>query len=236
MTSQRTLEDVFREICTREGPLRERLEDFSRAVRDLSLPFAEAYDDLVARLERGEAGNGAPNIGDRMPSFLLPDSTGHLVLLDDLLRTGPAVLSFNRGHWCEYCAIELSALSQAFDQIAAEGAAVLSIMPETREFVAKARSSCGNRFEILSDIDNSYALEVGLVIWLGDRVRDIYLAHGLHLERYQRNGAWFLPIPATFVVGQNGVIAGRFVDPDFRRRMQIDEIVVAIERARQAGG
>jgi len=233
MTSQRTLEDIFREICAREGPLRERLEDFSRAVRDLSLPFAEAYDDLVKRLERGEAGRGTPDVGARMPSFLLPDSTGHLVSLEDLIRTGPAVLSFNRGHWCEYCAIELSALSQAFDEIAAQGAVVVSIMPETREFVATARSRCGSRFEILSDIDNSYALEVGLVIWLGDRVREIYVAHGLHLERYQRSGAWFLPIPATFVVGQNGLISGRFVDPDFRRRMQIDEVVTAIEHAKQ---
>ena len=51
----RTLEEIFREICAREGPLEKRLEDFSHAVRELSLPFAEVYDDLVARLAAGEA-------------------------------------------------------------------------------------------------------------------------------------------------------------------------------------
>jgi peroxiredoxin len=232
MTEARTLEEVFRDICARDGPLREKLEEFSRAVRELSLPFAEAYDDLVARLESGEAGAGAPKSGDPMPPFLLLGSNGHLVSLDDLLRSGPAVISFNRGHWCEYCAIELSALSRALNALEAEGANVVSIMPETRAFVAEARAACGGKFEILSDIDNGYALEAGLVIWLGDRVRDIYLEHGLHLERYQQSASWFLPIPATFVVGQDGIIAARYVDPDFRRRMEINDIIEIVARLR----
>jgi peroxiredoxin len=230
MTEARTLEEVFREICARDGPLKEKLEDFSKAVRELGLLFAEAYDDLVQRLESGEAGAGAPNVGDPMPTFLLPGSNGRLVSLDDLLRSGPAVISFNRGHWCEYCAIELSTLSQALNALEAAGANVVSIMPETREFVAEASAICGGRFEILSDIDNGYALDVGLVIWLGDRVREIYLAHGLHLEKYQDSASWFLPIPATYVVGQDGIIAARYVDPDFRRRMEIADIIDAIAR------
>jgi peroxiredoxin len=229
MTSPRTIEEVFREICAREGPLKERLQDFSKAVRELSLAFAEAYDDLVARLEAGEAGAGAPKVGDRMPPFLLPGGEGRLVSLDMLIGTGPVVVSFNRGHWCEYCAIELSALSQALNALSANGAKVVSIMPETREFVQSASAACGGRFEILSDIDNGYALDTGLVIWLGDRVRTIYLQHGLHLDRYQDSESWFLPIPATFVVGRDGRVAARYVDPDFRRRLDIDDILAVVE-------
>ncbi|WP_295559625.1 peroxiredoxin-like family protein [uncultured Hyphomicrobium sp.] len=229
MTNARTIEEVFREICAREGPLKERLQDFSDAVRELSLPFAEAYDDLVARLEAGEAGAGSPKVGDLMPPFLLPGSGGRLVSLDALLSTGPAVISFNRGHWCEYCAIEISALTQALNTLVAKGVNVVSIMPETREFVQNVRAACGGRFEILSDMDNGYALDAGLVIWLGERVRAIYLQHGLNLERYQDSESWFLPIPATFVVGRNGRIAARYVDPDFRRRMEIDDIMAAVD-------
>lgn len=232
MASPRTLEDIFRDLCAREGPLKQRLEDFSVAVREFSLPFAEAYDELVARLAAGEAGSGAPQVGDFMPPFLLPASTGCLIGLDDLLRSGPAVISFNRGHWCEYCAIELSALGHALNKLAGAGATVVSIMPETRAFAASAREACGGGFDILSDIDNAYALEVGLVIWLGERIRTIFLAHGLHLERYQSSDAWFLPIPATFVVAPDGRVAARYVDPDFRRRMEIDDILAAVARAR----
>jgi peroxiredoxin len=217
----------------RDGPLKERLEDFSAAVRDLSLPFAEAYDDLIQRLEAGEAGAGAPDVGDQMPAFLLPGTDGRLVSLDELIEAGPAVVSFNRGHWCEYCAIELAALSQALGELASRGARVVSIMPETSSFIAKARAASSEAIGFLSDIDNAYALECGLVIWVGDRVRSIYAAHGLHLDRYQGSASWFLPIPATFVVGEGGIVIARYVDPDFRRRMEIDAIFKALARARK---
>ncbi len=76
---------------------------------------------------------------------------------------------------------------------------------------------------------------MGLVIWLGDRVREIYLAHGLHLEKYQHSDSWFLPIPATFVVSQDGIIAARYVDPDFRQRMEIADIINAVAELKKPG-
>jgi peroxiredoxin len=51
------------------------------------------------------------------------------------------------------------------------------------------------------------------------------------LPDYQGNEAWMLPIPATFVVGTDGRVAARFVDPDFRRRMSIEELLAALKGA-----
>ena len=42
-----------------------------------------------------------------------------------------------------------------------------------------------------------------------------------------------LPIPATFVVGRDGVLKARFVDPDFRKRMEIDDLIAALRNASQ---
>ncbi len=61
---------------------------------------------------REKRGADAPKTGDPMPPFLLPGGNGRLVSLDDAASLRPAVISFNRGHWCEYCAIELSALTR----------------------------------------------------------------------------------------------------------------------------
>jgi peroxiredoxin len=226
-----SLEDAFRQICAMEAPLHDRMAAFSAAVRRFGLPFAEAYDDLVARIRSGEAGSTAPAPGEKMPSFLLPDSSGRLLDLQDLLSTGPAVISFNRGHWCEYCRIELTAFSQALNEIAAHGASIVSIMPETEKFTAIAATQSGNAFTILSDIGNSYALNLGLAIWLGEHVRTLYLSHGLNLERYQASSSWFVPIPATFVVAPDGTILSRHVDPDFRNRMDIEDIVASLKSA-----
>lgn len=230
MAEAEDLERAFKRICSMEAPLGCRLEAFSAAVREHALPFAEAYDGLVARVKSGEAGASAPKTGEAIPPFALPDGHGRIHRLDELLEKGPVVLSFNRGHWCEYCRIELAALKGALGEIAATGAQVVSIMPEGGEFIA--RIAAENRFLVLADENNGYALTLNLVIWLGDRVRELYLLHELHVDQYQGNEGWFVPIPATFVIGTDGIVAARFVDPDFRRRMEIDDILAALKSLR----
>lgn len=42
-----------------------------------------------------------------------------------------------------------------------------------------------------------------------------------------------VPTPATFVVGRDGVVKARFVDPDFRRRVAVEESITALKAAGQ---
>ncbi len=84
-----TLAEAFAEICKMEAPLNERLAAYADALRELNFPFAEAYDDLVARLKAGEVGAMAPAVGEPMPPFSLPAHTGRLVGLEEILAAGP---------------------------------------------------------------------------------------------------------------------------------------------------
>jgi peroxiredoxin len=138
------------------------------------------------------------------------------------------VVSFNRGHWCPYCRLELRALAKAYPAIAATGAQVVSIVPETMEYSQRLRRTNGLPFRLLSDIDLGYALSVGLAVWIGEEVKQRYVSAGIDLALYQRNDGWLLPIPATYVVGQDFHVRARFVDPDFRRRLSIEEIMGAV--------
>ena len=54
---------------------------------------------------------------------------------------------------------------------------------------------------------------------------------GYDLPRYQGNAFWTIPIPATFVLDARGVIVARHLDPDYRKRMEVDELVAAIKAA-----
>ena len=226
------LSAAFRRICALEAPLGERLALFTAAVAEHGQMFAEAYDKLVLQVGRGEAGVAAPAVGTSMPAFVLPDHRGRLTALDDLIASGPAVLSFNRGHWCEYCQLELSAFAAAHAEFASRGTEVISIMPECGAYTQKVRALTDDALTVLSDIDNGYALDVGVVMWLGDEVRALYQRFGIDIVRYQGNETWFVPIPATFVVDRNGTIVGRKVDPDFRHRMDIEEILTVLDRLR----
>jgi len=50
----------------------------------------------------------------------------------------------------------------------------------------------------------------------------------LDLPTFQGN-SWMLPIPATFVVGRDGLIRARFIDPDYRNRMMISDMLAAMQ-------
>ena len=68
-----TLDEAFRYCRDMDASLRERLDTFSNAARALRPAMQEAVDRLVVRLMATDAGAGAPQIGDAMPNFVLPD-------------------------------------------------------------------------------------------------------------------------------------------------------------------
>jgi peroxiredoxin len=169
-----------------------------------------------------------------MPPFLLPDSAGRLVSLGQLLAAGPTVVAFHRGYWCPYCRLHATALGEVRREVAALGAQIVAIAPDRGEFNARLSAEGGADIPILSDIDNAYALSINLAIWVGDEMATMMDAGGFRLPDSQGNDAWMLPIPATFVVDRDGLVVARHIDPDYRRRMDVDALLVAVRRLRQA--
>lgn len=231
-TPATSLPEALAVILSQDLPMSQALAAYAAELRRLNPTFASAYDELVARLQSIDVGAAAPKVGEAMPDFVLPDQDGRLVRLDDFTRKGPVVISINRGHWCPFCRIELSGLETQYAQLAGQGAHFVSIMPERREFTKIAQQR-GVTFPILSDIDHGYALTLGLVFWIGAELEGLMMKAGRSLPAYQGANGWFLPVPATFVVGADGRILARHVDPDFRlSRMEGEEIAAALNAGR----
>ncbi|MFD2058872.1 peroxiredoxin-like family protein [Mesorhizobium calcicola] len=226
-----TFEQSVQAAIELDAPLNERLNVIARAVRRLNADFADAVDRLVARLQDQGAGAMSPAPGDPMPAFLLPDDNGKLIGLPSILQQGPAVITFQRGHWCPYCRLNAIGIVEAHQEIAALGGQVVAIMPERRKFAKAMKAAVGAEFPFLTDMDNGYALSLNLAIWIGAEMERL-MGVAYDLPNYQGNSSWFLPIPATFIVGMDGLITDRFVDPDYRRRMDIDDLIAALRRAR----
>ncbi|HEY4986011.1 MAG TPA: peroxiredoxin-like family protein [Bradyrhizobium sp.] len=214
-----------------DGTLKQQLEAYAAAGRDIFPAYGAAVDRLVARIQENGGGENAPRPGDVMPPFMLPDQDGRLISLESRLAEGPLAVMFFRGHWCPYCRLNVRAVIQAQDRIKAAGGHTVAIMPELQAFTRKFKADSGAAFPVLTDLDNGYALSLNLAIWLGTEIQRL-LAHQ-NIASFHGNDGWLLPIPATFVVGRDGLVKARFVDPDFRRRMDIDDLLSALANAGQ---
>ena len=226
------LEEAFQHCRDMDASLNDRLDSLANAVRTLSPPFADAVDRLVTRLQQSGAGETAPQVGEPMPPFHLPDETGRIVSLEELLTNGPVAVTFHRGHWCPYCRLNTNALAQAQKEIEGESGQIVAIMPDRQQFAEAFKTESNARFPILTDMDNGYALCLNLVIWVGAEMVQMISALGRDIPNYQGNASWMLPIPATFVVGMDGKVKARFVDPDYRKRMAIEDMIAALRSAR----
>jgi peroxiredoxin len=223
------LRNAFLQCRDMEGTLREQLEAYASAGREIFPAYGDAVDRLVARVNENGGGENAPRPGEAMPPFMLPDESGNVVTLTSLIAKGPVAVMFFRGHWCPYCRLNVGAVIQAMDRIKAMGAQVVAIMPELQEYAERFKAESAAPFPVLTDLDNGYALSLNLAIWLGSEIQG--LLTNQNLANYHGNEGWVLPIPATFVVGRDGLVKARFVDPDFRRRMEIDDLLAALQSA-----
>ncbi|MEQ1953993.1 peroxiredoxin-like family protein [Mesorhizobium sp. CN2-181] len=215
-----------------DAPLRQRLGLIADAVQRFRPQQAEAIGRLVTRLKSNDVGHSTPKVGQMLPGFVLPDENGKVVRLADLLRRGPLVVTFQRGHWCPYCRLTAVSVAAVQDKIEGLGAQLVAIVPEHARYSKILKESARARFPFLTDAANGYALSLDLAIWVGLEMERIMAEAGVDLPRYQGNSAWLLPIPATFVVGSDGAIVARYVDPDHRRRMEIDDLLAAVRQAR----
>ena len=211
-----------------DAPLALRLQALADDVASLAPEFTEIVERMIARLRTAEVGQSAPMPGEPMPPFLLPDQASRLIALDSLLADGPVVLSFNRGGWCPYCRINADALAQLSPAVAARGARIAAITPDVAEFNAELRADAKANFPILTDMDSGYALSINVAFKVPEEKRKAMTAAGWDISHSQGSDAWILPIPATFIIGRDGIVLERYLDPDYRKRATHEAILAAL--------
>jgi len=206
--------------------LKEKLD----ALRNRNPVWKARYDDLVQSLKAAGVGEGALKVGDDCPDFALASTEGRIVMLEALLAKGPIVLSFYRGKWCPYCVTELEALREATADIAAAGATLVAVTAEDCGGALAAKRKQQLEFEIICDPDNGLALNFGLVFRVMPDFRDNYRGIDVDFPLIYGNDSWFLPIPATYVIGRDGIIAHAYVNPDFRERLDPGDILDVLKK------
>ncbi|WP_186190491.1 peroxiredoxin-like family protein [Burkholderia gladioli] len=187
-----------------------------------------ATAELIAS---GQAGR-AVQAGDRAPQFTLRDQDGKLVSSADLLAQGPLVITFYRGVWCPYCNLELQALDAALPQLREYGARLVAISPQTPVNSRKSVRDNQLDFPVLSDAKGEVGAAFGLRFALPDYLVELYRKLKNDLPVTNDDPSWTLPMPARYVIGQDGVVLYSEVNPDYTRRPEPEDLFPVLERAR----
>ncbi|MDR5784506.1 peroxiredoxin-like family protein [Caballeronia sp. LZ065] len=186
-----------------------------------------ATAELIAS---GQAGR-AIKAGDRAPHFNLKDQDGNDVSSAALLVKGPMVVTFYRGVWCPYCNIELQAINEVLPQIQAYGANVVAISPQTPVNSRKSVRTNELGFPVLSDVNGQTGMDFGLRFALPDYLVDLYKNLKNDLPAFNNDPSWTLPMPARYVIGQDGIVLYSEVNPDYTRRPDPSDMFSVLEKA-----
>ncbi len=204
--------------------------DFQAGKPPYSVPpsVIETMHRATSELIASGAAERALKVGNKAPSFTLPDPDRTDVASDALLAKGPLIVSFYRGVWCPYCNMDLQALQTALPEFERRSSRLVAISPQTPANSRKSVRQNALTFPILSDPHNDVAAAFGLRFALPDYLIELYKSLKNDLPSFNGDPSWTLPMPARFVIAPDGTIAYAEVNPDYTRRPEPEELLPAL--------
>ena len=190
---------------------------------------AALYEAKIEELRAEFASESAIGVDDPAPDFALPNATAKSVVLKDLLRSGPVVLTFYRGGWCPYCNIQLRAYQGVLPEITGLGGRLVAISPQLPDNSLDTVNKNALTFDVLSDVGNKVARQYGLVYALPEEIRAALRSNNKSLPSINGDESWELPVPATFVVASDQHVALAHIEVDYRKRLEPEALLTCLK-------
>jgi peroxiredoxin len=163
--------------------------------------------------------------GTALPPFSLSNATSETVTSTSLITKGPLLIVFYRGEWCPFCNLTLRAFQQELPALTAKGVTLVAISPELPNTSLTTVEKNELQFQVLSDVDNKFARQLGLVNQQPEEMRPVFDGFGHGFKARYGNDSLQLPHPATILVDGTGVVRNVFVDGDYTKRQEPKEVL-----------
>ncbi len=164
-------------------------------------------------------------VNDIAPSFSAVDQNGTLKDLKDLLNNGKVVMIFYRGQWCPHCNKQLSALEDSLQFIVEKGAQLIAITPELPENISKTIEKTKASFSILYDDGLKIMDSYNVSFKVNQPTVTKYLTYGIDLKKSNGVNGANLPVPAVYIINQEGKIIYKYFDTDYKKRPSVAELL-----------
>jgi len=192
----------------------------------ITKPIKESTADHAASFDFQKA----IKAGDTLPPFKLSDAFGNDVASSTLLEKGPLLITFYRGEWCPFCNLALRALQNHLPQFEAKGVTLVAITCEVPKQALSTSEKNELKFPVLSDLGNKYAMELGLVFPMPEYMRPVFDGFGVDFKERNGDDSFVLPVPATLLVDQKGVVRNSFVEPEYHKRAEPETVLEWIDQ------
>jgi peroxiredoxin len=211
-------------------PLKQILAERKEGVAKYVPPDVQAiHDRTIAVLKAQKFASRTLAVGAKAPAFELADHDGKPVSSADLLTKGPLVLLFIRGRWCPFCVTQMEAMNYIASPIAAGGASLIAISPQTEKQAYFMHDQHKLAFPLLVDARNKVARQFGLVYSVPDEQKDLYRRTFVNLPLANGDDSWTLPIPATFILDRDATVLFACANEDYTERPEPLEILSVLE-------
>ncbi|MEM9983060.1 MAG: peroxiredoxin-like family protein [Bacteroidota bacterium] len=205
-------------------------KDLQKLITDLSEALPQdalsVFNQDAAQLEERYTSPLKLSKGDQAPLFSLPNAMGKIVHLTELLKQGKVVLTFYRGSWCPYCNLALNSYQKILPQMKALGASLVAVSPQRPDESLNMKEKNNLAFEVLSDTGNQIAKQYTTVFKNGEAPIAAMEELGIDFHAFYESKDRELPIPALFIIRQDGTIEfARAESGDYRQRVEPSEIL-----------
>jgi peroxiredoxin len=131
--------------------------------------------------------------------------------------------------------MELEALRDINSEVKAFGSQIVVLTPELERYTRALHKKLNLPFDILTDLHLGTAGQFRLVVTLPDYLRELYTSFGTMLDRFHDEPEFRLPMPARYVIDEQGIIRAADVNADYTIRPEPSEILKVLRGLKHRG-
>lgn len=170
-------------------------------------------------------------IGAEAPDVTLRDVDSAEVKLRDLLSEKPTVLIFYRGGWCPYCNTQLGAIAKIDPRLRELGYQIVAVSPDKPQKLRESLDKENLTYTLLSDSKMEGAKGFGIAFEVDEPTVENYKTYGIDLDEASGESHHLLPVPSVFVLDTDASIRFKYINPDYKVRLDPDVLLAAAKAA-----
>lgn len=171
-------------------------------------------------------------VGQSVPAVNLWTGSGKPIAVSKLVAAKPTVLIFYRGGWCPFCNHQLAELQSIEAELTQLGYQILAVSPELPDKLKQMQSERNLSYQLLSDFRIEAARAFGLAFRVDNSITALVKTrYGADLQRFEGEQQANLPVPAVYIIDQQGVIQFSYINPNYQVRLHPELLLTAAKVA-----